>query len=329
MWDFNLSMVIGLMRRTFPFLIFRFIVFTTITLIAVAFTGGGAGFGWVGGKIMGDPGAGVFTGGLVGAGAAAYFLYFIREYVLYQVKAGHIALLVRLMQGQSIPEGNSMVGYAKDQVKEHFKESSGLFAVDQLIKGVLKVIGKMFSGLGNLIPIPGLSGLINLINKVVTMSLTYVDELILAYYMKNGSDNIWNASRKGLVLYAQNYGKMLKNAFWLSLIVWALTIVTFVLVLGPFAALVAAYPSLAGFWTFVIAGLLAWGFKSAVIDPIAMTALMQVYFQAIEGQTPDREWESKLEQLSDKFVKLKEKGASVGGFKPVFKPTVRKESTVA
>jgi len=323
MWDFKLSTIIALMIKTYPFLIFRFMVYTCITLIAVALTGGGAGIGWLGGAILGEPGGGVFYGGILGAGAASYFLYFIREYVLYQVKAGHIALLVKFMDGQPVPEGQGMVVYAKDQVKEHFTESNVLFAVDQLIKGVLKTISGMFNTVANLVPIPGLANIIKVVNKIISMSLTYVDEIILAYYMKNGSTNVWSESSKALVLYAQNYGKLLKNAFWVSLMVWGLTIVVFVMVFGPFAALVSAFPSLAGFWTFVVAGLLAWGFKSAVIDPIAMTALMQVYFKTIEGQNPDLEWERKLEQLSDKFRTLKEKGKSLAtaSFKPFFKKT--------
>lgn len=323
MWDFKFSTIIALMIKTFPFLVFRFLVFTSITLIAVALTGGGAGLGWMGGAIMGEPEGGVFYGGLAGAGAAAYFLYFIREYVLYQVKAGHIALLVKFMDGHPVPEGQGMVVYAKDQVKARFKESNVLFAVDQLIKGVLKVIAGMFNSVAHLIPVPGLAGFIKLVNKIVSMSLTYVDEIILAYHMKNGTENVWTESTKALVLYAQNYGKMLKNAFWVSLLVWVLTIVVFFIVLAPFAALVAAVPSLAGFWTFVVAALLAWGIKSAVIDPIAMTALMQVYFKTIEGQNPDLEWERKLIQLSDKFRTMKEKGQSLAAatFKPFFRKT--------
>ncbi len=323
MWDFKFSTVIALMVKTYPFLVFRFLVYTSITLIAVALTGGGAGLGWLGGVILGEPEGGVFYGGILGAGAATYFLYFIREYVLYQVKAGHIALLVKLMDGEPVPEGQGMVVYAKDQVKSRFKESNVLFAVDQLIKGVLKVISGMFNTVANLVPIPGLANIIKVINKIISMSLTYVDEIILAYYMKNGSDNVWSESSKALVLYAQNYGKMLKNAFWVSLLVWGLTIVVFFTVLAPFAALVVAIPSLAGFWTFVVAALLAWGIKSAVIDPIAMTALMQVYFKTIEGQDPQREWEEKLEQVSGKFRELKEKGQSLAKstFKPFFKKT--------
>lgn len=308
MWDFHFPSIIALMRKTYPFLIFRFLVYSIITLIAIALTGGGAGLGWLGGVVFGEAATGVMYGGFLGAGAAGAFLYIIREYVLYQVKAGHIALLVKFMHGEPVPEGKGMVEYASAQVKEHFVESNVLFGVDQLIKGVLKAISRTFQSVANMIPIPGLANLIGVINKIVATSLTYVDEIILAYYMKNGSTNVWSQSSKGLVLYAQNYGRMLKNAFWVTLLVWGLTLVVFLIVFTPFAALTAAYPSLAGFWTFAAAGLLAWGFKSAVIDPIAMTALMQVYFQAIEGQDPSVQIEQKLEQVSDKFRTLKEKG---------------------
>ncbi len=311
MWNFNFVAIMGLMKKTYPFLIFRLLVYTAISLIAIAITGTGAGIGWIGGSIMDKAPDGVAWGGLAGASGAAYFLYVVREYVLYQVKAGHIVLLLKFMDGEPVPDGKGMVEYASGQVKEHFKESSALFGVDQLIKGVLKVISGVFNTLANVIPIPGLAPIVNFTNKIVSMSLTYVDEIILAYYIKNGSTNIWTESSKGLVLYAQNYRNMLKNAFWISLMVWGLTLLVFILVLGPFAALAVAFPSLAGVWTFAIAAVLAWGVKSAVIDPIAMTAMMQVYFKAIEGQTPDAEWENKLNQMSGKFRTLTEKGQAL------------------
>ena len=308
MWDFKLGRIITLMRQTYPFLVFRFLIYTAITAILIAITGGGAGIGWIGGVIVGEAGPGLFYGGIAGAGASAYFLYFIREYLLYQVKAGHIALLVRFMEGKPVPEGKGMVVYAKEQVQENFKESNVLFAVDQLIKGVLKVISGLFNTAARAIPIPVVANIIAVLNKILAMSLTYVDEIILAYHMKHNSTNVWTNSCNALVLYTQNYGKMLKNAFWVSLLSWGLTLLVFVMVLSPFAALTLSVPSLAGPWTFAIAGLLAWGVKSAVIDPIAMTALMQVYFETVEGQNPVQEWEQRLEKLSGKFRELKERG---------------------
>jgi len=318
MWDYKLSTIFGLMKKTYPFLVFRFMIYAGITLAIVGITGGGAGLGWLGGFLLGDAGKGAGYGGILGASGSFYFLYVIREYLLYQVKAGHIALLVKFMDGEPVPEGQGMVGYAKDQVKEHFVQSNVLFLVDQSIKGVLKVISRLFSSVANVLPIPGLQIFVTVVSKIVSMSLTYIDEIILAYHMKNSSGNVWGNSCKGLVLYTMNYHKMLKNAFWVSLLVWVLMLFVFILVFGPVAAIVSVFPSMAGFWAFAVAGVITWGIKAAVVDPIAMTALMQVYFKVIEGQSANPEMEQKLESLSSNFKSMKEKSAAAGfaNFKP-------------
>src|SRR5690606_11858175 len=100
---------------------------------------------------------------------------------------------------------------------------------------------------------------------------------------------------------------MLKNAVLVTVIVWLLTLLIFVVVFAPVAALVGLFPGVAGFWTFVLAAVCAWGLKAALVDPFAMTALMQVYFEKTRDQTPDPEWSAKLENMSDKFRTLKEK----------------------
>jgi len=50
-----------------------------------------------------------------------------------------------------------------------------------------------------------------------------------------------------------------------------------------------------------------------VIEPVGMTALMQVFFSVTEGQQPNPEWEGKLDKVSNKFSELKEKAADWGG----------------
>jgi hypothetical protein len=49
--------------------------------------------------------------------------------------------------------------------------------------------------------------------------------------------------------------------------------------------------------------------KQSVIEPIGMTALMQVFFKVTEGQQPNPEWEGKLDGVSKKFGELKTKAA--------------------
>src|SRR6056297_439440 len=186
------------------------------------------------------------------------------------------------------------------------------YALDQLIKGVLKAFNRAFFTIANFLPIPGIQGIAKFINTIINLSLTYLDEVILAYNIKMKADNPWAASRTALVLYAQNYKSFLKNAFWLAFVSWGLTFLVFLLILAPVAGLVSLFPGTAGPLALIIAVVFAWGIKQAVIEPIGMTALMQVFFKVTEGQQPNPEWEGKLDKVSKKFSKLKEKAADWG-----------------
>lgn len=307
MMDFKIGEVLGLMARTLPFLIFRFLIYFGITLAYILATGVGAGIGYGIGSVGGDPGAGSFFGGLVGFGVISAIVYLLREYLLYMVKAGHIAVLVELMEGKELPGGRGQIDYAQKVVRERFAQSSVLFGVDQLIKVVLRTFNRAFFTITAFIPIPGLQGLVKFINTIVNLSLTYLDEVILAENIRTRSDNPWRTSQTALILYAQNYKAFLKNAFWLAFIIWGLTFLVFLAILAPMAALVAVIPAVAGPLTVITALVFAWGVKQSVIEPIGMTALMQVYFKVTEGQEPNPEWEAKLNKVSKKFGEFKTK----------------------
>ena len=134
MKDFNFGEVLGLMMKTAPFLIFRFIIYFGITLCFVLITGVGAGIGYGIGTIAGNAPGGGMWGGLAGFGLAAAIMYLIREYLLYIVKAGHIAVLAGLADGKEIPGGKGQIDYARQQVQDRFATSSLLFGLDQLIR---------------------------------------------------------------------------------------------------------------------------------------------------------------------------------------------------
>ena len=313
MKDFSFREILGLMAKTMPFLVFRFAIYFAITLGFVLITGGGAGIGFGVGYIADSAAAGGMWGGLVGFGIASVILYLIREYLLYIVKAGHIAVLVEVLHGQEIPTGQGQIGYAREKVQERFKESSLLFGLDQLIKGILRTFNRTFLTIATILPIPGLRVVMSLFNTIVNLSLTYLDEVILAYLMHTKAENPWAAGRTALVLYAQNYKAFLKNAVWLALFIWGMTFVVFLLILGPAALLVGLFPGTAGPLTLIIAVVFAWGIKQAVIEPIGMTALMQVFFKVTAGQTAQPEWEAKLESLSAKFGEMKSKAQGWAG----------------
>lgn len=307
MWDFNLTSTISAMARTAPFIIVRMIVYFGIALAYILATGVGGALGYGFTSFGEGEGAGAFYGAMFGFAGVSGVLYWAREYILYIVKAGHIAVLTQIYDGKELPGGRGQIDYASTIVKERFAEASILFGIDQLVKGVLKIITGTLNTVSNFIPIPGLQNMTRIVTGIVRMSLSYVDEIILAHNIRSQSENPWQSGCDALVLYAQNYGAMVKNAIWLSAMMWMLTIVIFFLLLAPVFALMAIFPGDVGFWSFVIAFIFAWSIKAALIEPIVIYALMQVYFRTTEGQEPNPEWTARLEKTSKHFRQLKEK----------------------
>lgn len=313
MWDFDVSRTLAILVRTWPFILLRLAVYLGITFTYLIATGAGAGLGYGIGQISDDPGAYAFWGGIAGFGLVSLAVYWIREYILYIVKAGHIAVMVHLIDGREVPEGRSQIDHAVGTVKARFAEANVLFVLDQLVKGVIRVITGLIGGLSMLLPVPELQGIARFVNTVIRLSLTYVDEIILGYNIRSDSKRPFDTAREGIVLYAQNGGVMIRNAVWLALIMWLLAFVLFLVMLAPAAAILYAMPGELAGWSFAFAIVMAWALKAALIEPFAIAALMQVYFRTIEGQVPDPEWNRRLSEASDKFREMKDRAAASFG----------------
>lgn len=310
MWDFKIGSTIGILLRTMPFILLRMAIYFGITIAFVLSTGIGAGAGYGIGAWSDDPGTFAIWGGIFGFGLVAGAIYWLREYLLYMVKAAHIAVMVRLIDGQPMPDGKSQIAHGRETVTARFGEANVLFALDQLIKGVIGVITGLIGGVAAFLPIPGLDTVAGFVNTVIRVSLTYVDEIILGYNMRTNSQNAWESSRQALVLYAQNGKTMIRNAIWLSVFLYIFAFVVFLLALAPAAALLYVLPGEWAGYAFVLAIVFAWSFKAAVLEPFAIAALMAVYFKAIEGQVPNPEWDAKLAGVSAKFREIKDKAVN-------------------
>src|SRR5690606_1003637 len=101
MWDFSVGPALGLMLKTLPFVLLRIAVYFGAALAYILVTGMGAGIGWgIGG--FGDSdfqASAALWGGVIGFGLVGTVMYLAREYILYIVKAGHIAVLIKLLDG--------------------------------------------------------------------------------------------------------------------------------------------------------------------------------------------------------------------------------------
>ncbi len=317
MWDFSISKALGLMVRTAPFILLRVVVYFGISAALILMTGAGAGVGYGVGVLGDDPfqDTSTFWGGAAGFGLTAGAIFFFRDYILYLVKAGHIAVMVELLDGRAIPGGQGQIAYGRSVVADRFGQASALFALDRLIQGVIAVITGMAQGLMSLLPIPGLDRLMGMMRAYLRLAVGMIDEVILGHSIRTRSNNAWEAAHDGLVLYAQNARAMLVAAAWLTLITWVLAGLVFLAMLAPAGAVVWLLPGDGSGGLFVFALVFAWAVKAAVIEPFALACLLQVFFAETAGQEPNAEWRGRLTQVSGRFRKLGELAAA-GGAKP-------------
>jgi hypothetical protein len=309
MWDFSLARSLAVLAATGPYILLRMAVYFGVA-VAYAFAAGtGGGFAYGLGLAFADaPLKMAVLGGIFGLAVVTVALYFLREYLLYLVKAGHIAVMVEILDGRSLPAGETQIGYGRQIVEREFAETGALFALDQMIKGVIAVIVRLVWTVTDVLSVPGFRGLAAIFNAVLRTSLTYADEIILAHNFRTRSADPWKTSQDALVLYAQNHRLLLKNAVWLALFMYGLTGMIFLLVLAPATAAAWLFP---GGWTgfgIAVAILAAWTVKASILEPIAIASLMQVYFTATDGQIPDPDWRARLEEVSSKFRGMGDRG---------------------
>ncbi|NLV44326.1 MAG: hypothetical protein GXY07_07480, partial [Candidatus Hydrogenedentes bacterium] len=159
----------------------------------------------------------VFGGGaalvlfVIGAGAGSFGLPLLREYVLYLLRAGHVAVITEIIEQGSLPEDVNQTQWGRDKVTAYFKEISVLALVDQLIKGIIGMLNRVLFNVMTILPIPGLEGAAKVAQKVVDFSLTYVDESILSYTFKTRNKNVYDAAKTGIILYCQAWERAIEK----------------------------------------------------------------------------------------------------------------------
>lgn len=313
MADFSVKISFGMMRKTMPFLMFRCAIYLGIAVAYVLATGTGAGIGYGIGGFWDDETqlSAAAYGAAGGFGLTAMVLYFLREYLLYIVKAGHIAVMVEALEGRALPQGQ--VAYARTIVTERFGQANILFGLDQLIKGCITAVTGLIEGLMWILPIPGVDKIMGLVRGYLKIAVGMLDEVMLAHVLRTRAENPYQAAREALVLYAQNARPMMTNAAWVTALVWSLSGLVFVVMLVPAGLVVWIVPGKASAAGVGFALLFAWAIKAAVIEPFAIACMLQAYFKRTQGQTPNPEWERKLASASDKFRNLGERALSLAG----------------
>jgi hypothetical protein len=304
--DHSLGAAISLLMQSLPYALARFgilLACAVVCIIWIVVAFGGAAF-------LANHIAGVF--GLVWLvtclGAAGFLWGTILRYILHLLACGHVAVLTELIIRGEVGNGSeSMLAYGRRVVTERFGQVNALFALNLLVRGVLSAFHRTLDWIGQMLPIPGLEGIAKLIDIIMRAATRYLDKVILSYNLARGGDP-WLGARNGMVYYAQNAMPILKTAVWIVILERVLTVVLWLLLLAPAAAITVMLPSsvreAGGIVTILVAAILAGPLRAAFLKPLFLIMMMVRFHALIENQPLNQEWDARLATISDKFRDL-------------------------
>jgi hypothetical protein len=294
-----LGEALGLLGKTLPFIWIRLGSYLLLGLGLAVYFGIVGGVAWLLGQLWAPLGVILFLASFVGA---IGIVRWVTRYYFYLLKAAHTSVMTEfIVHGRGPSEGQ--VAHGRKQVMERFKDTSIMFAVDQLVDGVVRRIVRSVVRIASILPIPGIDSLGKLLERVALMSSTYVDESILSRAYMKREQNVWGVAHEGVVLYAQAWKPIVANAVVLSLIGYVEFFLLLVILGLPALAIAAALPAL-GPVLGVMVVVFAWMLKLAVADAWSLAATLLAYHRTTADMTPDPEWVARLEGMSDKFKEL-------------------------
>lgn len=319
-----MSLYIGettkIFTKTLPFALVRTGIYLAFGTAALIYLGLLFGFMALVSKVGGS--VGTFIGLLVfvaGLGGGYGLIHLAREWLLHLLKAGHVAVVTAFLTDGKLPKGKSQYEIGKQLVTEQFVDVNVLFVVDGLVKGSVRGFNRTIDNLMDMIPLPGMQSVAKWAGRIVDMAVNFIDETVLSYSLSKGDKNVWNSAMEGVVLYAQNYKQVLKNAAAMALLAWA-SYAVLVLALGiPF------WPAAYAFGTgghsilqgvFVLTPfVLGFVLKLSLVNPFAMISVLVTFHRNALGQPISPEWQGRIEAASDKFRELKQKALDFAGDK--------------
>lgn len=283
--------------KTLPWVALRFVVGAAFALLAVVW------FGIILWLVFGSIGVSGLIGVVVLLVATVVFgglVTLLRRYVLYLVTAGHVAVIAHVVDTGEVPDNQLQFG--KQQVSDRFVEASALFAVDQVIKTVVKQFNQAVASIGRMADfVPALKQLMAIVTQAIGLAASYIDQAILAHMFLHDEKGTWTAARDGLVLYGKTWKPVLGSTL---LIVVGLQGATLLFAGG----LALASGALGGFGTIlelavwlVVGGTVAVGYFG-VLSPWIKTVVITTYLVEAEGETPDSETMDYIAERSSEFA---------------------------
>lgn len=229
--------------------------------------------------------------------------FVINHYFGYMLKAGHVAVIARTFKEGRVPDNCISVG--KNMVTERFGTANAYFAIDKLVSGAVKQLQRALGRLTDSLigALPGADTVKSATNFFLDISLGYIDECCLSYTFYKSEQNAYKSACDGVVIYAQNWKTLLKNAAMTAVTVIVSLIVVTLVAFIIFGALFRLL-GWSGFVAFVLSLMMAWTVKYAFIDSWIMVKMMHGYMQVAPATVITFDLYTKLCNLSVKFKEM-------------------------
>lgn len=228
------------------------------------------------------------------------------KYIFYILKAAHLAVIAELLQYDKLPDGVNQLDWGRQQVQQRFGEVNIMFVVDELVNGVVYTFTNTIGWLTSWLPGDTLQTLVGMVKMVIRLSLSYVDEAVLARAFWLRSQSVWDAAVDGVVLYAQVWKPILTNAVVLMVLSYIPAAVGLILLAAPVGFFLNIFSSDLAAWGIVATLFLAYLIKVSLGDAFAMVAIIATYQKETANLQPNPEMKAKLESISDKFRELQQ-----------------------
>ena len=234
--------------------------------------------------------------------------FVLMHYIGYLVKAGHVAVIAEAVVTGRVPD--NQVAYGKRMVSEKFITSNVYFTVDKLVAGAVRQLQSSLQSVGNAFAfIPGMETLVKVGKLFIDISLGYVDECCLGYSFYKRDQGAFKSAADGVVVYAQNWEKLLGNAAKTTAVVIALLLaITFVVF--ALLGLLCKLFGLPAYLAFLLACLIALAVKFAFIDSYILVKMLVAFMEVAPSTVLEADLYGELCAVSPKFRELYEKGRS-------------------
>jgi hypothetical protein len=254
--------------------------------------------------------------GLIIFGGLFAILRLAKRYFLYMIKVAHISAITEYLTKGKVPAKakgfGGVIAYGKEVIKNNFGTANVAFVADALIAGATRQIMRWLNKVQSLFAfIPGAKGVLQFLNFVLATALNYIDEAILSYIFskKNETGNVFKKACDGLSYYAQSWKSMLKGALKVSIFIWLLRIVGFLVFFIIFTAIgVALFSSMvANFFGLILAWIVLYTLEAIIVVPYSTCIMIKDFNQAIKGKALKRDLHGTLCKVSRKFKSLFQK----------------------